>query len=132
MKEQAPLKDSEALRIIEFTIALGLLVLGVYMLSPWYVVLPGVTAFGFIANISTVVSKVIAVYYIIAGGGMAWGAWRNVRRYRLLFQWGVFAGLVVIVATRWIVVGIFPMVWIWQVAALIITGAIALTFHRGE
>lgn len=132
MKEQAPLNPSEALRVIELTMALGLLVLGVYMISPWYVVLPGVTAFGFIANISTIVAKVIAVYYIIAGGGMAWGAWRNTRRYRLLFQWGVFAGMVVIVATRMLMVGFFPMVWIWQVAALIATGAIALTFHRGE
>lgn len=131
METNASFTPTEAIRLIEFINGLGLLVIGIYMVGPWYVILPEAAAFGFIAETSAVSSKVLAAFYAVTGIGLMYGAWKDTRKFRLVFQWMGFSGMVVIVATRLSLIGLFPLVWTWQAISLITLGVIALSRRRG-
>lgn len=118
----------EALRLIQLFVTIPLLAFGIYMMSPWYVIMPGVTAFGDVALVSTIGIKVIGFLMFLAGVGMTWGGIKgNFTKWAKASIWLAMSLYVFLLATRLITVGVIPLTWVLYIPGIGVTAVLALS-----
>jgi hypothetical protein len=121
------LSDKETLRLVQIFVAVPLLLLGAYMLTPWYVILTESAAFGTVASTSTTVVKLTGAFYVFTGLGTLYGGvFGNDHRVSKWMIWLGVSAYATVVATRLITIGFVPFIWTFQVALLLIISALAL------
>lgn len=118
----------EALRLIQLFVAIPLLAYGLYMVTPWYVVLPGQTAFGGIALQAAWVPRVPAVLFVLAGIGTIYGSVKgNSTKLAKASIWFAMSMYVFLLATRVLEVGLIPLTWVVYIPMVGITAVLALS-----
>lgn len=126
MPRGSHLTDQEILRFIQFVIGLTLFVMGVYMVGPWYVVLAESSAFGILAEMMTLYTKIVSVFQILSGLGAMYGAVRGNNVWTTVAVWGSVSMYALIVVTRLVNIGFIPFIWLFQTALMLIAGALAI------
>ena len=127
MEREAPLDHRESLIIIQVIVGLVLLVMGAYMVGPWYVVVPEMAPFSMVIDTARWYVKGAAALQLITGAGIVYGALSNKPRVCTVFTWAGVSMYALIVATRLIMIGFVPIVWVPQLALLLICAVLSLT-----
>lgn len=120
-----PFDDRETVKIISAIVGLVLLFFGLYMIGPWYVVVPN-GAFAEASQMSTVYFRLVAGAHIIAGVGMVKAAFR---RHNFFTRAATVLGMSmfsVMIATRLITIGLVPTIWVLQLGLMLIAATLAL------
>ena len=130
MEREAALTDHEALRVIQAILGLTLFGIGVYMVGPWYIVLPSQTSFAYLILAAELYVRLIAFLEFVLGTLMVYGAVRGNNKLTRISVWAGFSFFTLIVATRLIVVGFIPIFWVPQMALMLICGVLALALSR--
>lgn len=127
MEREAPLDHRESLIIIQVIVGLVLLVMGAYIVGPWYVVAPDTASFSAIIDTAGWYVKAAAALQLITGAGIIYGALTNNPRICSICTWAGVSMYALIVAMRLIMIGFVPIVWVPQLALLLICAVLALT-----
>ena len=121
------LSDKETLRLVQIFVAVPLLLLGAYMLSPWYVIFTESSAFGTVASISINTVKLTGAIYVFTGLGTLYGGvFGNDHKVSKWMIWLGVSAYASLVAARLITIGFVPFIWTYQVALLLIISTLAL------
>lgn len=116
----------EAMRLMTIILGLCLLVNGVYMVGPWYVILPGSSAFGELAAMSELYTNIVALGMGISGLGMILGTIVKKRKVVSYATWLGVSMYTLIVVTRLVNVGFIPFIWTYQLALVLVAAVVAL------
>ena len=130
MEREAALTDHEALRAIQAILGLTLFGIGVYMVGPWYIVLPDQASFAYLILAAELYVRIIAFIEFVIGSLMMYGAVKGNNKVTRIAIWAGFSMFTLIVATRLIVVGLIPIFWVPQMACMLICGVLALALSR--
>ena len=121
------LSDKETLRLVQIFVALPLLLVGAYMLTPWYVLFAESSAFGVVALTSINTLRLTGAIYVFTGLGTLYGGvFGNDHRVSKWMIWLGVSAYASLVAARLITIGFVPFVWTFQVALLLIISTLAL------
>lgn len=127
MEARPPVITSrQAIRLITALIGLCLFAFGIYALSPWHYPEPGSSAFSVLTETSVFSMKLIAVLYAIAGGGALYGAVKGHNKITRGCLWLCTSMLAFMVAIRLMTIGLFPVVWIFQLTLGVISAILVL------
>ena len=108
-------------------IGISLFTFGVYMIGPWYQIIPGGAAFGELSITSGLYFKAVAGCYVASGLGMIYAGIKGQNTYTRIATVMSFSMFTIMVVTRLITIGLVPTIWIFQLALLLITAILALT-----
>lgn len=106
-------------------------IFGLYLVGPWYVILPESAAFGVLVGLAPLLTKLVSVMHIIGGIGMIVGAVKDHQKNRLLFLWIGISSYAIIVALRLMTVGPIPLIWLFQLGYVLMLGALILSRKGG-
>lgn len=130
MEKTPVLESQEALSAIQAIAGLSLLVLGVYIFGPWYVVIPDSASFSTVIQAASVFVQISAALQAITGAGMIYGAIRGNNIFSIITIWGGVSMYSLIVAMRLITIGPVPIVWVPQLALMLVCAVLALSVRR--
>ena len=121
------LSDKETLRLVQIFVALPLLLVGAYMLTPWYVLFAESSAFGVVALTSINTLRLTGAIYVFTGLGTLYGGvFGNDHKVSKWMIWLGVSAYASLVAARLITIGFVPFIWTYQVALLLIISTLAL------
>lgn len=106
---------------------LGMLAIGVYMVGPWYAVLPNSTAFGLLNTIAPLYFKSVAAMNVVTGLFMIYGGFKGNNVLTNIAIWCGVSVFTLTVVTRLLIIGWIPVIWVYHLMLLLITATLALT-----
>lgn len=124
--KKAIVTADEALRIIGIVTGLTLFGLGIYLIGPWYMA-PAGAGLSSAAAISVYFIKAVSIFMIVTGAGFIHGGVLGHNKYTKVATWLGVSMLALILVSRLISIGFLPVVWVFELALLLIAGVLALT-----
>ena len=128
--DKRTLTAREALAWIQIFAVLPLLFYGVYMISPWYVVVPSSAAFAALFVSSAWSVKFIGALYLISSVGTIYGAVRGHGKWSKRLLWSSVSMYTLLITVRILTIGFVPFIWVMYLAPLLICGVLALYVGR--